>query len=44
MFGRLGLLLLDLGETARVPGPMQMRLLGLTRQRRLAAPGADVFT
>ena len=34
--GAFGLLVLDLGETARVPVPMQMRLLGLARQHEAA--------
>ena len=34
--GAFGLLVLDLGETARVPVPMQMRLLGLARQHESA--------
>ena len=34
--GAFGLLVLDLGEAARVPVPMQMRLLGLARQHESA--------
>ena len=34
--GAFGLLVLDLGEAARVPVPMQMRLLGLARQHEAA--------
>ena len=34
--GAFGLLVLDLGETARVPVPMQMRLLGLAREHESA--------
>ena len=34
--GAFGLLVLDLGETARVPVPMQMRLLGLARRHESA--------
>lgn len=34
--GAFGLLVLDLGESARVPVPMQMRLLGLARQHESA--------
>ena len=34
--GAFGLLVLDLGEAARVPVPMQMRLLGLAREHESA--------
>ena len=34
--GAFGLFVLDLGESARVPVPMQMRLLGLARQHESA--------
>lgn len=34
--GAFGLLVLDLGEAARVPVPMQVRLLGLARQHEAA--------
>ncbi len=34
--GAFGLLVLDLGEAARVPAPMQMRLLGLVREHESA--------